>query len=283
MNGIATDPDPEAVIRDLADRAQRSETPSGAGSMVWNAWGDGTPLVLLHGGNGSWRHWIRNIPTLSRRFRVVAADLPGLGESAEAPAPPTQDGIARIVADGLDRVIGPQTRYDIVGFSFGGMIASLVAALHGERVRSLTVNGPGGLGGRARTLELVSVRNKTGAARIEGHRLNLARLMIHDPAKIDALALALQEWHSVRNRLRTPQLSRSMSTAEAFARVRAPVRAIYGEFDAPAYPEIRQREAVLRAVRPDLDFRVIPDAGHWTAYEAPDAFDAMLLDMLQAG
>ena len=179
-------------------------------------------------------------------------------------------------------VIGPNERYGIVGFSFGGMIASIVAALHGERVRSLTVNGPGGLGGRARTLELVSVRNKQGAARIEGHRTNLARLMIRDPAKIDGLALALQEWHSVRNRLRTPLLSRSMATAEAFARVRAPVGAIYGEFDAPAYPEIRKREALLRAIRPDLDFRVIPGAGHWTSYEAPDAFNATLLALLPA-
>ncbi len=273
--------DPAALLAELEGRSERFETPCGEGVMVWHAWGNGPVLVLLHGGNGSWRHWVRTIPDLSRQYRVVAADLPGLGESTEAPAPPSQDGIARIVADGLDTAIGPQTRYAIAGFSFGGMISSIVAALHGERVRSLTVNGPGGMGGRARTLELVSVRHKQGAERIEAHRTNLAELMIHDPAKIDALALALQEWHSVRNRLRTPLLSRSMATVEAFGRVRAPVRAIYGEFDAPAYPDIRKRETMLRAARPDLDFRVIPGVGHWTAYEAPEQFNAMLLEMLR--
>jgi len=158
----------------------------------------------------------------------------------------------------------------------------MVAALHGERVRSLTVNGPGGLGGRARRLELVSVRAREGAARMEGHRTNLARLMIHDSAKIDDLALAIQDWHSSRNRLNTPLLSRSMATAEAFGRVRGKVRAIYGEFDAPAYPEIAKREAMLRAVRPDLVFRVIEGAGHWTAYEAPEQFNATLREMLRA-
>ncbi len=277
-------PDPKATIAAIQSRAQRFETPSGDGTMVWHVWGEGEPLVLLHGGNGSWRHWVRNVETYARHYRVVAADLPGLGESAALPGdPPTQADIAATVGAGLDRVIGPDARYAIAGFSFGGMIASVLAAQHGERVRSLTVNGPGGLGGRARTLDLVSVRRKEGEARIEGHRTNLARLMIHDPAKIDALAIETQEWHSVRNRLKTPLLSRSMATAEAFAKVRAPVNAIYGEFDAPACPEIATRAEMLRAVRPDVDFRVIPGAGHWTAYEAPEAFDAMLLEMLRRG
>ena len=283
MNDSPPPDEPITVLIDLEARSERFETPCGDGAMVWHAWGAGPVLVLLHGGNGSWRHWVRTIPAVSGQYRVLAADLPGLGESASAPEPPTPEGIARIVAGGLDILIGQETRYHIAGFSFGGMISAIVAALHGGRVRSLTVNGPGGLGGRARTLELVSVRHKAGAARLEGHRTNLAELMIHDPAKIDPLALAIQDWHSMRNRLRTPLLSRSLATVEALARVRAPVGAIYGEFDAPAYPDVRKREAMLRAVQPDLDFRVIPAAGHWTSYEAPVQFNAMLLDMLGAG
>ncbi len=282
MNDSPPSDELPAVLSDLEARSERFETPCGEGAMVWHAWGAGPVLVMLHGGNGSWRHWVRTIPAVSGQYRVLAADLPGLGESANAPEPPTPEGIARIVADGLDSLIGRNTRYDIVGFSFGGMISAIVAALHGGRVRSLTVNGPGGLGGRARTLELVSVRHKTGAARVEGHRTNLAELMIHDPAKIDALALAIQDWHSVRNRLRTPLLSRSMATVEALDRVRAPVGAIYGEFDAPAYPDLRKREAMLRAVQPDLDFRIIPGAGHWTSYEAPVPFNTLLREMLRA-
>ena len=88
----------------------------------------------------------------------------------------------------------------------------------------------------------------------------------------------------MRNRLRTPLLSRSMSTAEAFAQVRAPrVGAIYGEFDAPAYPQIGEREALLcGSARPDLDFRVIRGAGHWTWSEAAETFNATLLEMLRA-
>lgn len=282
MNDSHPAQSPRTILDRIESRSARFETPCGDGVMVWRAWGDGPVLALLHGGNGSWRHWVRNIPALSERFRVVAPDLPGLGESADAPQPPSQHDIAQVVADGLDAVIGRDTRYDIAGFSFGGMIGALVAAAHGERVRSLTVNGPGGLGGRARLLDLVPVRDKAGAERVAGHRINLARLMIHDPANIDDLALEIQEWHSVRNRLRTPLLSRSMSTADAFRQVRAAkVGAIYGEFDAPSYPKIAEREALLRGIRPDLDFRVIRGAGHWTSYEAAGMFNAVLLEMLR--
>jgi len=47
--------------------------------------------VLLHGGTGSWMHWIRNVEALSRDMMVVVPDLPGSGESA-SPQPPFSAG-----------------------------------------------------------------------------------------------------------------------------------------------------------------------------------------------
>jgi len=50
-----------AFVRGVAAEARRVETPCGNGHMVWYLWGDGPPLALLHGGYGSWTHWIRNL------------------------------------------------------------------------------------------------------------------------------------------------------------------------------------------------------------------------------
>ena len=50
---------------------------------------------------------------------------------------------------------------------------------------------------------------------------------------------------------------------------------------APANPRAPQRVVALRALRPDADVRMIPGAGHWVAYEAPEQFHAMLLEMLK--
>ena len=44
-------------------------------------WGTGNPLVLLHGGMGSWSHWLRNIGALAREFTVITLDMPGYGSS----------------------------------------------------------------------------------------------------------------------------------------------------------------------------------------------------------
>ena len=120
----------------------------------------------------------------------------------------------------------------------------------------------------------------SGQERVDTHRINLNRLMIADQAKIDGLALAIQEWNTRHSRLKTPTLSRSGALPNALKRVVAPVNGIWGERDAPANPRAPERVAALRTLRPDVDVRMIPGAGHWVAYEAPEQFNAMLLEML---
>ncbi len=251
--------------------------------MVWRLWGDpASPvLVLFHGGAGSWRHWAHNIDVLSRTYRLLVPDLPGLGESAFPPDGDDAMAVATIVASGIDRVLGADARYDVAGFSFGGAMATCVGAIHGARVRSVTIIGSSGVGPMGSAVELMKVRHLTGDERVEAHRINLGRLMIADPDRIDELALAIQEWNTRHSRLKTPSLSRSGVLQQALAKVVAPVNGIWGELDAPANPRAPQRVAALREMRPDADVRMIAGAGHWVAYEAPEQFHAMLLEMLQ--
>ena len=283
MNDQVTE-EPQTVLDRLEAQAVRQETPCGDGTMVWHSWNAAGPnapvLVLFHGGAGSWRHWTRNIPVLSQHYRVLAPDLPGLGESAFPPNGDDADAVAQVVADGLDQVIGPDTRYDVVGFSFGGTMACCVAAIHGPRVRSVTIIGSSGVGPAGSAVELLKVRHLQGQERIDTHRTNLNRLMIADPDRIDALALAIQDWNTVRSRLKTPAMSRSGAILRAIDRLQVPLNGIWGEFDAPANPRAPARVAALRERRPDADVRMIPGAGHWVAYEAAVQVNAMLLEML---
>ena len=50
-------------------------------AIVARTWGDGPPVVLIHGAAGSWNHWIRNVDTLAEHHLVIGVDLPGYGES----------------------------------------------------------------------------------------------------------------------------------------------------------------------------------------------------------
>lgn len=265
---------------DLLETARRVETPCGDGRIVWRIWGRGRAIVLLHGGSGSWRHWFRNIRTLSEQRMVLALDLPGLGESDMPPEPYGPENVGRLVAQGLRQVLPENTVCDLVGFSFGALIAGHVAVAAPDRLNSLTLVGAGALGVPRGPIKLERVRDKTGAARRAAHRTNLERLMLADPARIDDLALDIQDWNSRHARLASLPFATSASLAEALERLRLPLGAIWGERDAPAAPDLPGRIAALRRVRPDAEVRVIPGAGHWVAYEAPEAFHAALNELL---
>jgi 2-hydroxy-6-oxonona-2,4-dienedioate hydrolase len=257
---------------ELDAQAANVRTPCGNGEMVWRCWGGGgRPLVLLHGGAGSWLHWIHTIPAFSAVQCVIAPDLPGLGESALPPAGAGGVDIASTIAAGLDAVIGRDTPCDLVGFSFGGVMAGLVASLR-HAVWSLTLVGSGGLGVIRGAKPLQRVRDKAGASRDEAHRANLHALMIADPARIDRQAIAIQDWNSRHARLDSRPIGSSDLLLPALPKVDAPIIGIWGARDHAMQSEPHRAEAALRAVRPDTDFRVIPDAGHWVAYETPGLF-----------
>lgn len=271
--------EPHATLRAVAADAVVAETPCGDGAMVWRAWGRGRPLVMLHGGSGSWRHWVRNIPAFAATRRVICADLPGLGDSDMPAMPASPESIAVVLRDGLARLL-PADGYDLVGFSFGALCAGHLAAADPERCRTLTIVGAGALGFQRSPTELVKVRHLEGAGREEANRHNLAALMFADPSRIDEAALAMQDLHTRRARFKSRGWASTDSLRQAILRSKARLGAIYGEQDAIARPHVGLRIDLVREMRPGAPTAVIPGAGHWVAYEAPEAFNAALSRIL---
>jgi pimeloyl-ACP methyl ester carboxylesterase len=274
--------DPADVVEALARTARKVKTPCGDGQMVWRVWGRGEPLVLFHGGSGSWTHWIRNIRELSRHYELWVADIPGLGDSAMPPQPWVPQTIADVVVAGLGELFPETQRLRMVGFSFGGQIAGLSAARLGGRVSSLTLVGVAALGLRADPREpFAKVRTGMSAEEIAGvYHQNLRVLMFADPANIDALAVHLQAQNIKRARFRSRPFAATDNLARALADVSARVSTIWGTRDIIARPSLEARLDILRRHHPNLEVRLIEGAGHWVAYEAADRFNAALLDVL---
>lgn len=270
-------PQADAPWSPLDREARVVRTPCGDGTMVWRVWGAGEPLVLLHGGAGSWLHWLPTIAAFQGERTVVAPDLPGLGGSADVPGGEA-DGGAAIVAAGLDSVLGAGTAVDVAGFSFGGVIGGLMAAR--RPVRSLCLVGSGGLGVIRRTSRLERVRDKEGAEREAAHRTNLHRWMIADPARIGATAVAIQDWNSRHARHDSRPLGVSDVLVGVLPRLRCRLAGIWGAHDHAVEGDTDRPRAVLQGAQPGSAFHVVPGAGHWVAYEAPDAFAAALRGLL---
>jgi pimeloyl-ACP methyl ester carboxylesterase len=269
-----------ALVGDIEAQAERIETPFADGRLVWHRWGNGgPPLVLLHGGYGSWLHWVRNVIPLSQKFTVFAVDMPGLGESSTPAEPWTADGLAAIVVSGLDRILPPGAAPHLAGFSFGGVIGGVVAAQLGDRLRAFTVVGSNGMGLERQPTALERVKpDATEEEEFATHRYNLNQLMIHDPAKIDNLALYLQKTNHARARMRSRRFSRSGALIEALPKIKGRLDGIWGERDATAYPNVEDRGRLLRGVQPGARFAVIPGAGHWVQFEAAEQFNALLTE-----
>lgn len=257
-------------------------TPCGDGDMVWHVFGDGPPLMLVHGGYGGWAHWIRNLPALARHFRLLLPDLPGHGESAMPPEPVTGPGLGAVVADGLDRLLPAGASCKVAGFSFGGIVSGCVAEQMGGRIEQLVICGSNGLGlPRTHLTGFKHWRDVTDPDELaEAHRNNLAILMFADPARIDDLAIHIQATNTPNARIKSRLIAVTDVLAAAMHKVEARLAGIWGERDSYAAAYMDTRRDLFETVQPGCPFRIIEGAGHWAMYEAPDAFNATLLDLL---
>jgi pimeloyl-ACP methyl ester carboxylesterase len=273
---------PAACLAAIEQAGRRATTPCGTGSLVWHVWGAGAPILLLHGNHGSWRHWARNIPDLARRFTVLAPDMPGNGESDLPPLPASLVSIVDILQAGMREIIGPEPLRAIFGFSHGSLAAGELARRMGTGAQCLMLVGPAGLGVPQGTRdELVRWRQLADkGARRAAHRRNLEILMIHDPARIDALAVEIQAFGAEMHRLRERPAMAPAPLAEALPEIKASILAIWGGADGAAGQYLQARRDRLAALRPEAAQFLIEGAGHWVQYEAAEEFNRLVRETL---
>jgi pimeloyl-ACP methyl ester carboxylesterase len=274
--------DPEEFLAAIAHAGKRQPVQHRACETVWRVWGAGPPLVLLHGGTGSWMHWVRNIEDLARDFMVLVPDLPGSGESGNPEPPISADGIAATLAAGLESLIRSDCAVAIAGFSMGGLVGGYLARRLGTRARCLVLVGATGTGApRATMAPLVSWRRlPTEAEKTAAHRRNLGILMIHDPARIDALAVHMQKANAERSRVRGKHVSHTGALPDCLMGFPGRLAGIWGEFDATAGPYLAERAERLRQFQPQASFDVFEGAGHWVQYEASTRFNQRLAEIV---
>jgi len=276
---------PSVLAAELAG-AQRAVTHLDGVETVWHLWGEASQpvVVLLHGGSGSWTHWVRNIaPLRDAGWRVLVPDLPGFGDSDLPPGCSDVPQLPVHLHAGLQQ-LAPQTPVQIVGFSFGGMTAALWLAEYPQDAQQLVLVGAPGLGlSSPQRTALKGWRHlPTPEQQDMVHRHNLMALMFERPDSLDELALRLHAANVVRDRMPRRRLSSTPIVAEALPRIGSRVSAIYGEHDALYFQRLDEvREALPRWAPNWGQWHTVPGAGHWVQYEAAEAFNAALQAQLQ--
>jgi pimeloyl-ACP methyl ester carboxylesterase len=273
-------------VEALRRAAERCETPCGDGTVVWHRWGPrgSKPVLLLHGGSGSWTHWVRNIgPLASAGHAVWVPDMPGFGDSAAPPDGQDADALPAWLERGLAALVGPQP-VDLVGFSLGGLVAGLWAGAVPARVARLVLVGSPGLS--AELLPPLNLQRwdllRAGAPILAAHRHNLLQLMLARVASASDLAVALHAHNVERDRLRKRRLMLTDALVPILQRLHCPVHGLWGAQDVLYRHRLPLIGQVLSLAPGFQSLELMPDAGHWVQFEAAEHFNSALLRALSA-
>ena len=110
------------------------------GQIHFASCGDATApaVLLLHQTPRSWLEYREVLPLIGTRFRAIAMDTPGFGDSAVLPGPASIEGWAAIAVELLDALSIAQAH--VIGHHTGGVIALHLAAAHAPRVAALVLS-----------------------------------------------------------------------------------------------------------------------------------------------
>lgn len=250
--------------------------------------GSGPTVLMLHGIGGGHRAFAPQVETLAGAgYRAVAWDMPGYGRSAPI-EPYTFKGLAQSAIDLIDALQCDSVT--LVGHSMGGMVAQEVIARRPDRVNRLVLCGTSAAFGKRTDGRLAAgwaeqfVAQRTApldaGKTMEQMAQQLIPQMVGPGALPEGLRLAEFCMASVPPATYRRALDAlvTFDRQRALADVRVPTLLIGGEFDRVAAPAVmRQMAAAIVQAR----YAEMSGIGHLMNLEAPEAFDALLLEFLR--
>lgn len=249
-------------------------------TISYSVAGAGENLLLVHGGTGSRKHWIRNTAALAEHYRVWAIDLPGFGESPDLPQDVASEQYIDHVYQQLQTLPFTQEPFLLGAFSFGSVVSSGLAIKFGERLKKMSLVGPAGYGiKRAVPIDTRSMRSAGSSveAQNEVMRHNLKAIMLYYPESITDEMLAMHRVHIHETRFDSRPLSLSPLLLANLKQLSCPLQILWGEHDQYAHPKLDERMQLTQQALPAARLSKIARAGHWAQYEnAEDTNRAML-------
>ena len=270
------------TIQAIKDNSSQVFIKTNEGTKIsFRQWGEvGPVLVMLHGGYGSWMHWLNNINKLSENYRIIVPDMPGFGESELLPYLPSLDQYAQILVDALNDLL-PKEKYNIVGFSFGSAIGSHMMKFAYEKVMRLTLVGYNRTGNmpfkrpKMKSWRDVDSKEELFAAQ----RFNLSAMMLHKEEKIDDLAITIQTLNTRGGKVRSLDIVASHDLPSRLLNVNKPIDIIWGEYDVTLINGIDNARERMKELIPDARCHAIDNTGHWVQFEEPELFNKIIFEI----
>ncbi|HEX3584663.1 MAG TPA: alpha/beta hydrolase [Candidatus Angelobacter sp.] len=238
--------------------------------VVYSEGGKGEPVLLLHGFGASADNWNRFAARLKKRYRVVAPDLPGWGQSTRLEA--ESYGYAKQ----LERLRQFVTqlgfkRFHVVGHSMGGFMASAYAARYPEQILTVGLIAPHGIKEpeSSELAQSVAAGDNWLVARSvpEFDRL-LSKIFAQRPYIPKPVFKVLAQ-HAIRNSAKSARIFAEMQTndpplVKSLAQIKAPALIIWGDQDRVLHVSCSE---VFHQGISNSELLVLPGIGHMPLVE----------------
>jgi pimeloyl-ACP methyl ester carboxylesterase len=245
---------------------------SGRSRLYYEDIGEGTPVILAHGVGGNHASWFNQVPMLSKRYRAIAIDHRAFGNSEDVEgigASGYVEDLARLLDElKLDRVF-------LVAQSMGGGTCAGFTCRWPERVLGLVhADSLAGVILPQPFADQMKALNAANDGLSQAERVLGPIIRANDPERT-YLYLQIASFNSVTRKTLKGQTEKW--TPEMLAAGGRPVMFVAGEHDVLCPPHLLR---VVHEAVPGSRFEVIKGAGHSAYFEAPEAFNPLLLGFL---
>lgn len=244
--------------------------------------GTGPVLLCLHGIGSSSRSFAAQARGLSDIATVVAWDAPGYGSSPPWDTPRGMDGYAEEAVGILDG-LGVDAA-DVLGTSFGGVVATRMALRYPDRVRSLVL-ADSTPGSGVSTDKADAMRRRPQELARLGPRAFAASRAVRltsptaDPALVRQVADTMAEVIGLPGYAHAAEAMAETDHRQSLAAVTSPTLVLVGEDDQVTPPQVSR---ALAAALPDATYEEVPAAGHVSNVENPETFNRLVRAFLDA-
>ncbi|NWF70370.1 MAG: alpha/beta hydrolase [Chloroflexi bacterium] len=245
---------------------------------------DGQIVLVVHGWSSSWYALSPLFKDLRNRFRLLAVDLPGYGESPRFEERTTIAAYADFLAKFVRQLSDQPIVY--IGHSMGGMIGMTMALRHPDLIERMVALCPTVSGNLSSFINAfvspITLLERFGplnwlVSLLEPHVIGLTDRLMRPASFADRTQIPEEEYKRLRYDARRPGQGRVR--AECYWAMRNnDLRGQISKIDVPTLilwgmedNTVPLRDASAVALEwPDADLRVIPNAGHWPQFEAAE-------------
>ena len=226
--------------------------------------GQGEPLVSLHGAGGM--RIYRSHALLAERYRVIAFEVPGFGESPANERSQSMPELALTMAEAVTNL--GLDRFNLMGHSFGGKLALWMAIQQPERIQAIVLVAP------------AAIRPEGGPPQQAlSPEERLARLYAHPERQApeppsNPVIIAKQQ--ALVRRVIGP--ARDEALESRLPALHVPVLVLFGTMDRMIPPEMGR---MYCEKLPNCHLILVYDAGHEVDADRPEAFVSVVGDFLQ--